>query len=97
MVKSWHAESLAEYDLEEMVRLAWDTSPVLAVQMASRLRNQVINKEIQRQVQLTPDAVAHIPEAIDFFVTQDSITKEIPELSYWFVLSIFQFTTWLDK
>lgn len=83
VVNSWRAQAITERVWRDNVRLAWDISPVLAVRMAARLRSSAgVEKEIQRLVQLTPGAVAHIPEALDYLVTPDSILNESPELTY---------------
>ena len=92
-VNSWSAQVIGEQVWKDYICLAWETSPVLAVRMASRLRiaaTEVIEKEIQQLVQQNPSVVAHIPEAIDYLVTRESITYkdlsglEAPIFS-WFV------------
>lgn len=87
VVNSWRAQQITERVWRDNVRLAWDISPVLAVRMAARLRSAAgVEREIQRLVQLTPSCVAHIPEALDYLVTPDSIINESPELThalYW--------------
>ncbi|XP_065557789.1 phosphatidylinositol 4-kinase alpha-like [Artemia franciscana] len=68
---------------KEIINSSWDISPSLTVFLPSRLRNiEVATKEVERLVQLHPDHVAHIPEALDFLVTADSIINDIPMLSY---------------
>lgn len=81
VVNSWRAQQITERVWRDNVRLAWDISPVLAVRMAARLRSATgVEREIQRLVQLTPSCVAHVPEALDYLVTPDSIINESPEL-----------------
>lgn len=92
-VNSWRANAVTERSWRDNVRLAWDISPVLAVRMASRLRTAAagVDKEIQRLVQLTPGVVAHIPEALDYLVTTESIENETPELThtlFWYVFLV---------
>jgi len=64
-------------------------SPALAFRMACQLRTAapVVKEEIQRLVQLNPKVVAHIPGAIDYLITRECITKDLPELKAlsWFV------------
>ena len=87
VVNSWRAQQITERVWRDNVRLAWDISPVLAVRMAARLRSAAgVEREIQRLVQLTPSCVSHIPEALDYLITPDSILNESPELThalYW--------------
>lgn len=86
-INSWRAQSIIERVWRDNVRLAWDINPVLAVQMAARLHSAAgVEREIQRLVQLNPSCVAHVPEALDYLVTSDSIINESPELThalYW--------------
>jgi len=94
-VNSWRANAVTERSWRDNVRLAWDISPVLAVRMASRLRTAAagVDKEIQRLVQLTPGVVAHIPEALDYLVTTESIENETPELThtlFWYVFLVLK-------
>ena len=83
VVRSWRSQSITERVWRDNVRLAWDISPVLAVRMAARLRSagDGVEKEIQRLVQSQPHFVTHVPEALDFLVTPDSIINEPPELT----------------
>lgn len=84
---SWRVQPVIEKVWRDNVRLAWDISPVLAVRMAARLHSaDGIEREIQRLVQLNPSCVSHVPEALDFLVTPDTIINEPPELThalYW--------------
>ena len=83
VVGAWRAQQLNERVWRDNVRLAWDISPVLAVRMAGRLRSAAgVEREIQRLVQLTPGCVAHVPEALDYLVTADSIINESAELTH---------------
>lgn len=82
-LNSWRAQPITEKMWRDNVRLAWDISPVLAVRVAARLNGAPgVEREIQRLVQLDPGSVAHIPEALDYLVTPDSILNESPELTY---------------
>ena len=84
VVQSWRAQAVTERVWRDNIRLAWDISPVLAVRMAGRLRSTAagVEREIQRLVQLNPACVSHIPEALDYLVTADSIINEPAELTH---------------
>ncbi|KAK2720070.1 hypothetical protein QYM36_004097, partial [Artemia franciscana] len=75
--------SRKEKHWKKIIQICWDISPSLTVFLPSRLRNkEVATKEVECLVQLNPDLVAHIPEALDFLVTASSINKDIPQLSH---------------
>ncbi len=95
MINSWRARQnrsgwlRSQADSVRNVHLAWSISPALAFRMACQLRTAapVVKEEIQRLVQLNPKVVAHIPGAIDYLITRECITKDLPELKAlsWFV------------
>jgi len=67
----------------ETVRNAWEISPALAVFLPQRLNNStVMEKELSRLVRCHPEEVSHLPKALDFFLTRDSIANDAPELTY---------------
>lgn len=62
--------------------MAWDISPTLAVFLPVRLKNaDSIVKEISRLVRLNPTVVSHIPQALQFLVTTDTLLNDAPEVS----------------
>jgi phosphatidylinositol 4-kinase len=78
---------------KEIMRNAWDISPALAVYLPERLlsrassvddtvRNTVIERELTRLVRNNPELVSHIPKALDYFLTKESIENDAPELTY---------------
>ncbi|XP_052714253.1 phosphatidylinositol 4-kinase alpha-like isoform X6 [Crassostrea angulata] len=79
----WRATPISERQWREHARIAWDISPVLAVYLPARLKtSETLRKEVMRLVRLNPGAVRHIPEAINFLVTAQSVEADSPELSH---------------
>ncbi|KAJ8042770.1 Phosphatidylinositol 4-kinase alpha [Holothuria leucospilota] len=68
----------------ENARLAWNISPHLACHLTQRFgrSSEALVKEITRQVRLNPLAVADVPSAIHFLVTDSTVEADISELSY---------------
>lgn len=81
-VLKWFNQPMNQRNLREIVRLAWNISPSLAVFLPCRFKNTEIVQEISRLVQIYPMAVCHIPEALDYLVTSDMILNERLELNY---------------
>ncbi|KAK3083088.1 hypothetical protein FSP39_013642 [Pinctada imbricata] len=72
-----------ERQMKEHARTAWDISPVLAVYLPSRLSGyESISKEISLLVSLSPGVVSHIPEAIHYLVSPQSVEEDAHELSH---------------
>ena len=78
---------------KEIMRNAWDISPALAVYLPERLlvrassvddtiRNSIMERELTRLVRSNPEMVSHIPKALDYFLTKESIESDSPELTY---------------
>ena len=78
---------------KEIMRNAWDISPALAVYLPERLlfrassvddtvRNTIMERELTRLVRNNPESVSHIPKALDYFLTKESIESDAPELTY---------------
>ncbi|KAK0074484.1 hypothetical protein PV325_008278, partial [Microctonus aethiopoides] len=81
-IAEWRAKSINER-WRDYTRLAWDISPVLAVYLPIRLKNSdTIIKEVCRLVRLKPIPVIHVPEALQYLVTTDSLLIDAPELVY---------------
>lgn len=69
----------------EYTRLAWEISPVLAIFLPVRLKNsEIIIKEVCGLVRLKPVPVMHIPEALQYLVTTDTLLNDVPEVNYSF-------------
>ncbi|XP_065226540.1 phosphatidylinositol 4-kinase alpha isoform X2 [Planococcus citri] len=80
-IAAWKNKTMSEKTLRENTRLAWDISPSLAVFLPVRLKNSdCIIKEVQRLVRLTPTAVSHVPQALQYLVTTDTILNDNAEL-----------------
>lgn len=79
-IAAWRSKVVVERSWRELARLAWDISPALAVHLPSRLRHsEAILKEVAHAVRANPILVAHIPEALRFLVTPDTILEtEMP-------------------
>ena len=82
-INAWRSQTIMEKQWRELVRLAWDIVPALAVFLPERFRNSdALVKEVTRLVHLHPGAVSHIPEAIHFLVTAHSVEADAPELTH---------------
>merc|ERR1711899_715574 len=57
----------------EYARHAWDISPTLAAVLVS---------EVSRLVRAAPTKVCHIPQAVDFFLSEEMLEKDSPELPH---------------
>lgn len=74
----------------EYTRLAWEISPVLAIFLPVRLKNsEIIIKEVCGLVRLKPVPVMHVPEALQYLVTTDTLLNDVPEVRY-FLKIIFK-------
>jgi len=67
---------------KEYARHAWDISPTLAVFLPTWLTvNSVpLELEVSQLVRANPTKVSHLPQALEFFITEDSLTNDAPEL-----------------
>ncbi|XP_020624721.1 phosphatidylinositol 4-kinase alpha-like [Orbicella faveolata] len=67
----------------DLVRLAWHISPDIAVFLPARFKEiSAVHKEVSRLVRIHPTAVADLPEAIQYLVTEKNIKADIPELTH---------------
>jgi phosphatidylinositol 4-kinase len=67
----------------EYARHAWDICPTLAVFLPSWLNNSaILVAEVSRLVRSAPTKVCHIPQAIDYFLSEDMLEKDSPELPH---------------
>ncbi len=74
-----------EKQWREITRNAWEISPALAVHLPQRLNNDnapILVKEVTRFVRSCPEEVCHIPRALDFFLTQESLENDSSELTW---------------
>ncbi|CAG2119996.1 unnamed protein product, partial [Medioppia subpectinata] len=82
-ISKWRNQPITERTWKETARLAWEISPTLAVFLPCRFKNSdEIKDEISRLVRLNPIVVCHIPEALQYLVTSESILHDSPELTH---------------
>lgn len=80
-IANWRAKAVTERVWRDTARLAWDISPALAVFLPIRLKNvEGVVKEVSRQVRLNPILVSHIPEALKYLLTTDTILNDAHEV-----------------
>ncbi|XP_043226058.1 phosphatidylinositol 4-kinase alpha-like isoform X2 [Amphibalanus amphitrite] len=79
---AWRAQPISEKQWHDHVRLAWDISPTLAVMLPERFKDEVITREVSRQVRSKPLAVCRVPEALQYLTTPEHIVNDIIELSH---------------
>ncbi|KZC07783.1 Phosphatidylinositol 4-kinase alpha [Dufourea novaeangliae] len=81
-IAEWRAKGMNDR-WREYTRLAWEISPVLAVFLPVRLKNsEIIIKEVCGLVRSKPVPVMHVPEALQYLVTTDTLLNDVPELVY---------------
>jgi phosphatidylinositol 4-kinase len=72
-----------EKQWRETTQNAWDISPALAVFLPQRINNSLIlQKEVTRCIRSNPEEVCHIPRALDFFLTPESLENDSSELTW---------------
>jgi len=85
-ISAWRMQTISqntERSTREMVRLAWEISPALAVYLPHRFKNSdVIISELSELVKRQSSLVSHIPEALQYLATPADIVKDSPELLY---------------
>ncbi|XP_073948128.1 phosphatidylinositol 4-kinase III alpha [Choristoneura fumiferana] len=79
-IATWRSKPNTERTWRDYAKLAWDISPALAVFLPERLKNEGIVAEIRRKVQAQPTAVYHIPQALKYLVTTETLLNDAPEL-----------------
>lgn len=83
-VSAWRLQTLSqttERSIRELVKLAWEISPTLAVYIPHRFKSSdVIVDELSKLVKCQPSAVSHIPEALQYLATPAELIKDSPEL-----------------
>lgn len=82
-VAAWRAKPVTEKNWKDTARLSWDISPALAVYLPMRLKkSESIVREVSRQVRLNPILVSHIPEALKYLLTTETILNDAHEVSF---------------
>lgn len=83
VITGWRSQQVTERGWKDLVRLAWDISPTLAVYLPSRMNDsEIITGEVSRLVRMNPTAVCHLPVALKYLINSDSILHESGELSH---------------
>lgn len=83
-IAEWRAKTMNDR-WRDCTRLAWDISPALAVFLPVRLKNSdTIIQEVRRLIRLHPVSVMHIPEALQYLVTTDTLLTDSPEVLFTF-------------
>lgn len=81
--QSWRAQTMAERNQRETTRLAWEIAPTLAVYLPYRFKTQeTIAQEVSSLVRQNPTMVAHLPDALQFLATPDSVTADGADLNH---------------
>ncbi|GAB6030041.1 hypothetical protein CHUAL_005725 [Chamberlinius hualienensis] len=82
-ITMWLSQQVPERIWLDNARMAWDLSPSLAVHLPYRIRNSdILVKEVSRLVKLNPGAVSHIPDALQYLATTESVLNDASELSH---------------
>ncbi|XP_013387820.1 phosphatidylinositol 4-kinase alpha-like [Lingula anatina] len=82
-IAAWRNTQVTEKQYKEMANWAWEISPALAVMLPLRFQNsESLVREVTRLVRLNPDAVSHIPSAIQYLVTTETVERDSPELTH---------------
>lgn len=83
MISNWRAQPISEKSWKDTVRLAWEISPTLAIYLPTRFNNsEAVINEVCRLVRLYPTKVSHIPDALKYLITSDTILHDSSELSH---------------
>ncbi|CAH0713580.1 unnamed protein product, partial [Brenthis ino] len=79
-IATWRSKPNTDRTWRDYAKLAWDISPTLAVFLPERLKNEGIIAEIKRKVQLHPTDVCHVPQALKYLVTTETLLNDAHEL-----------------
>lgn len=83
-ISNWRTQTASqavEKSYRDIVRLAWEISPALAIHLPHRFKNSdVIINELSKLVKSQPSLVSHIPEALQYLATSEEIVRDIPQL-----------------
>ncbi|XP_072934257.1 phosphatidylinositol 4-kinase alpha [Epargyreus clarus] len=79
-IATWRSKPNTERTWRDYTKLAWEISPTLAVFLPERLKNEGIIAEIRRKVQSQPTAVCHVPQALKYLVTTETLLSDAHEL-----------------
>lgn len=79
-IATWRSKPNTDRHWRDYAKFAWEISPTLAVFLPERLKNDAIVNEIRRKVQAQPTAVCHVPQALRYLVTIDTLLNDAHEL-----------------
>lgn len=79
-IATWRSKPNTDRTWRDYAKLAWDISPSLAVFLPERLKNDSIVVEMRKKVQAHPTAVCHIPDALKYLVTTETLLNDAHEL-----------------
>lgn len=101
LISTWRAGNLTERYWKEIVKLAWEISPTLAVYLPCRFKtSDIVKNEVSRLVRSSPTLVSHLPEALQYLVTPDNILTEQPEIMHivnWSLVSPIQALSFFSR
>ncbi|KAH1001445.1 hypothetical protein HUJ04_005466 [Dendroctonus ponderosae] len=82
-IANWRLKNMTDKQWHDYTRLAWNISPVLAVYLPTRFKtNESIISEVKIQVQMNPRSVSHVPDALQYLATTDTILADSPKLTH---------------
>ena len=77
VISNWKSQQVSERTWKDMVRLSWEISPALAVYLPDRFNSSdSVKNEVIRLVQLRPTSVSHLPDALKYLISSDTILKD---------------------
>ncbi|XP_059048933.1 phosphatidylinositol 4-kinase alpha [Achroia grisella] len=79
-IATWRAKPNTDRTWRDYAKFAWDISPTLAVFLPERLKSESIVVEMRRKVQAHPTSVCHVPQALKYLVTTDTLLNDAHEL-----------------
>ncbi|XP_065186770.1 phosphatidylinositol 4-kinase alpha-like isoform X1 [Sycon ciliatum] len=83
VVHSWNINSVAAHVWVDCCRLAWDSSPHLAVELVNRLGSiETIRREVPRLVQSNPLPVVSVEDALQLFTGERLLQSDVVELTH---------------
>ena len=85
LISAWRAQNnqqqASERSTRELVRLAWDISPTLAIYLPHRFKSSdILVNELSKLVKAQPTLVSNIPEALQYLVSASDLNRDAPEL-----------------
>ncbi|KAH7968284.1 hypothetical protein HPB52_007323 [Rhipicephalus sanguineus] len=82
-IATWRSQPVVDRSMKEVARLSWETSPCLAIYVPCRFKtSDTIRAEVSRLVQQNPTAVCHLPEALQYLTTPESVLGDFPDLNH---------------